>query len=201
MYANRNKLAIFLSLNRITVDERVILWNVIFYCCNMYVLEFLYSMMSSGDSFKFPASDISLLVRDCNVIDSIYYPNYVSCIGTLSAHYQLLKWLKCSQTWKKWHTAVCTWPLSNVCNASLWVILYNGQWFMEYRDMFVFFLMYYVFERFFSHIPAIWLAMKVLSVSNLFKHHVKWQGCTQKDVHQCCFWRENLRKLLLYARL
>lgn len=49
MYANQNRLAIFLSLNRITVAERVILWNVIFYCCNMYVLDFLYSMMSSGE--------------------------------------------------------------------------------------------------------------------------------------------------------
>lgn len=118
--------------------------------------------MSSGDSFQFPASDISLLVRDCNDVDSIYYPNYVLCIGTLSAHYQLLKCLKCcSQTWRN-STRQNALGLCLTC-AVFVVILYNGQWqwIMEYRGTCLFFFNVLCFWEISSYIPAILLVMNV----------------------------------------
>lgn len=55
----------FLSLNHITVAVLYILWNFIFYFIAVVVffVAWMYSMMISGDSFRFPASDISLLDR------------------------------------------------------------------------------------------------------------------------------------------
>lgn len=62
LYVKNNSFAGFLSLNRTTVAECVKYCETssFCFCCNIYVLDCLYSMISS---------DFSLLVRDCNVID------------------------------------------------------------------------------------------------------------------------------------
>lgn len=118
----------------------------------------------------------------------MYYSNYVLCIGTLSARRQPFKCLKrCSQTSEKQYTAEGTRASSNVCSVSLWAILHEGQWIMEYRGTCLcVFLLFCVGEIFQLH-SSRQTYSESFFVSKRYKHHVRMAGLFSNSLSSVLF--------------